>query len=97
VSAVSNKDDVQKLVASINKNLPALIDAGRTKGQIAVNAIVKLSETGQTVINEAGMLDGHSLACAKVSATSDLKAANSLKLLNTGSLHVTQTCQAHAK
>jgi hypothetical protein len=97
INAVSNKADVQALVTTINANLPKLIDAAEVKGPIAVDAVTKLSDTGQTVINESGTLDGHSLACAKVAAQADLTAADSLKLLNQGSQAVTKTCQMHAK
>jgi len=97
VSAVSNKDDVQKLVTTINANLPKLIDAAQVKGDIAVKAITKLSDTGQQVIDKSGNLDGKSLACAKVAAKADLTASGSLRLLNQGSVSVTETCKSHAK
>jgi hypothetical protein len=97
IDAVSNKADVQKLVATLNANLSKLLDAAEQKGPIALNAVTKLSDTGQVVIDKAGNLDGHSLACAKVAAKADLEATNSLKLLNQGSANVTNTCKSHAK
>jgi hypothetical protein len=93
---VKGDADVQKLVDTINRNMPLVLDSAEIKGRIAVDAAAKLSDTGQQVLNTSGSLDGHSLACAKVAAEAALGAAGTIKSVSVGSINVATTTKQRA-
>ncbi|HZU85798.1 MAG TPA: hypothetical protein VE987_22890, partial [Polyangiaceae bacterium] len=56
--------DVLKLVATIDKNLPPLVDAAEAQAHAAADIVQNVSASGQAIINGSGNLDGKSIACA---------------------------------
>jgi hypothetical protein len=87
---------VDKLVATINANLPALLAAGEGQGKIAADAVARLVVTGNAVLQNAGNLDGHSLSCATAAATHASSTAATLSVSAQASLKIGQSCRAHA-
>jgi hypothetical protein len=88
--------DVAKLKATVEANLPKILLAAKTKGQLAVRALQKVSATGQAVIDGASTLGGKAIACAGTAATASAKAAASMSVSVSASASVSSSCTAHA-
>jgi hypothetical protein len=95
--AQTNDADVLKLVASINANLPPLVDVADQQGKIVVKGVERLVATGQVVLQEAGSLDGHSIACATAAAKVSGEASATLHASAQGGVDVGDTCRKHSK
>jgi hypothetical protein len=93
---VSVSADVSKLVASINKNMPALITTAEAQAHAAVDIVQNVSSSGQAVLKASGNLDGKSIACAGAAAQSLTQTASSLTVATQAGAQVTQDCSSHA-
>jgi hypothetical protein len=89
-------DDVVKLVATINKNLPPLIHSAEAQGRIVVDEVQNLSVSGKAVLNASGNLDFKSVSCATAAAESLTKAAGTLDVSTKAAANVTSDCSSHA-
>ena len=89
--------DVSLLVATINKNLPPLIQIAEAQGRIAVDILHDVGTSGQAVLNEGGNLDGKSLACATTAANSLSQTSTTLTVVTQASSQTTTDCTSHAQ
>jgi len=88
--------DVQKLVATIDANLPQLVSVTETQGPVVVQAGQRLVATGEVVFSATGDLDGHSLACATTAAQAATASASSLQVSELGGTRVNSACAEHS-
>lgn len=88
--------DVQKLVASLNANLPPIVAIADAEGGMAAKAGANLVESGNQVLDKSGDLSGKSLACAKVAAQATVGAAATITAVIRGGAEVTDTTKSHA-
>jgi hypothetical protein len=93
---VDATDDLTKLKTTLEANLPTLLLAAKTKGQLAIRALQKVSATGTAVIQTAGNLGGKAIACAGTAAEASLKATASLSVSVSASTSVSSSCTAHS-
>jgi hypothetical protein len=96
VAEVDATSDVAKLKATLEANLPSIVLAAKTKGQLALRALNKVSATGQAVINSSTNLSGKDLACAGTATTASVKAAASMSVSVNGSTSVSSSCSSHS-
>ena len=99
VTLVANVDatpDVAKLKATLEANLPSILLAAKTKGQLAVRALQKVSATGQAVVQASNSLGGKDLACAVTAASASVNAATSMNVSVNASANVSSTTSGHA-
>jgi len=89
--------DLQKLVATINANLPPLLAAGQAQGKNVAQVGSDLVASGSVVLQASGDLDVKSLACATTAAQSADHASNSLQVAANAGAGVTQSCSSHAQ
>jgi hypothetical protein len=89
-------DDVVKLVATIDKNLPPLIHSAEAEGRILVDEVHNLSVSRKAVLDASGDLDFKSVACATAAAESLTKVAGTLDVSTQAAAGVTSDCSSHA-
>ena len=93
----SVSDAVGKLVATINKNLPPLLQTAEQEAHFAATLVSNVSTSGQAVLQASGDLNGKSLACAGAAASSLQATGGTLNVATNAGATVTQTCTSHAK
>jgi hypothetical protein len=84
--------DVPKLVATVKTNLPALLEAIQTQGQIAIKAAGHVTATGAAVVQSAGSLGLKAIACATAAAQASASAAVSVNVSVMASASVSGSC-----
>ena len=89
--------DVAKLVATIDKNMPPLIQAAEAQGSILVAEVQNLGVSGKAVLDASGSLDLKSVSCATVAAESLTTSASTLQVATTAGAAITQNCASHAE
>jgi hypothetical protein len=94
---VTVSGDVAKLVDSIDRNLPPLLQAGEAQGRIAVDIVSNVGATGQAVLSNAGSLDLHSVACATAATQSLASSTTDLNLSVQASVGTVSDCSSNAK
>jgi hypothetical protein len=71
--------DVTKLVATVAKNLPALVEAGRSQGVLTLDGATLTAGALSTLAqNKSGALSGKALACATVASAAAGPASTSV-------------------
>ena len=95
-SNVEVTGDLAKLKATIEGNLPTILLISKTKGQLVVRALEKVSATGQAVVNASGSLGGKSIACAATAAQASLKSFGSMNVSVSASASVSSSCTTHS-
>jgi hypothetical protein len=93
---VTTGDDVVKLVATIDKNLPPLIQSAEAQGRIVVDEVQNLGTSGKAVLDASGNLDIKSVACATAAAETLAKSSASLTVSTQAGAGVTSDCSSHA-
>ncbi|WP_394829632.1 hypothetical protein [Pendulispora albinea] len=88
--------DVQKLVATINANLPTLVAAAEVRGKSVVEVGKQLSASGSAVLKASGDLDGKSLSCATAAVQAVDHASGTLDVAINAGVDVTDSCGSHA-
>jgi hypothetical protein len=68
------------VITTLQKNLPALIQALVTQGKLAVEAAGNVVSTGQAVVSGIGSAGGKALACATVAAQGSVTASASVNV-----------------
>jgi len=99
VTLICNIDatgDIAKLKATLEANLPKILLAAKTKGQLAMRALQKVSATGQVVVQSASSLGGKAIACAGTAASASAKAAASVNVSVNASASVSGSASAHS-
>ncbi len=99
VTLICNVDangDIAKLKATLEANLPKILLAAKTKGQLAMRALQKVSATGQVVVKSASSLGGKAIACAGTAASASAKAAASVSVSVNASASVSGSASAHS-
>lgn len=86
--SASASADVTALVATVKKNLPAILAGFQTKGKLALDAALQVKTTGAALVSNATSLSGKALACATVGASASVKAAASVNVSVTASASV---------
>ncbi|WP_394850186.1 hypothetical protein LZC95_22355 [Pendulispora brunnea] len=89
--------DVQKLVATINANLPPLFATAEEHGESVVQIGKDLVASGSAVLRASGDLDVKSLACATAAAQAAEHSAGTLQVAANAGAEVTESCSTHAK
>jgi hypothetical protein len=88
--------DVAKLVATIDKNLPPLIQSAEAQGQILVSEVQNLGASAKVIVDGAGTLDLKSAACAAAAAESLGKTTVTLQVSTQAGAGVTGDCSSRA-
>jgi hypothetical protein len=99
VTLIANIDatgDIAKLKATLEANLPNILLAAKTKGQLAVRALQNVAATGQAVLDASGKLSGKDLACAGAAASASAQAAASVSVSVNASASVSSSATAHS-
>jgi hypothetical protein len=94
---VTVSGDVAKLVATVNANLPPLVQVVDAQGRIAVDVVQNVLTSGQAVLATSGSLDLHSLACGTAATQSLTKSASSLSVSVQAGGGVSGDCAANAQ
>jgi hypothetical protein len=94
---VTQGPDIGTLVTTVNANLPPLVALAEQEANLVVKAGGEFAATGSAVLNEAGNLDGHSLACATAAATQASTSAGTLSVSANAGTSVTTSCSQHAQ
>ncbi len=89
--------DLQALVTTIRKNLPAVILMVQGQGTLASNAATDVVATGTALIQNTSGLSGKAVACAGVAAEADTTAEVSLSVTVNASSSVSTSCGGPAK
>ena len=89
--------DVAKLVATIDKNMPPLIQTAEREAHFAASLVSNVSTSGQAVLQATGDLNGKSLACATAAASSLQTTGGTLSVATQAGAAVTSTCSSNAK
>jgi hypothetical protein len=92
----STAQDVANIVATINKNLPPLIQSAEAEGRIFVDEVQNLSSSGKALLQASGDLDFKSLSCATAAAESLGNTGSSLQVATQASAGVTSDCSSNA-
>ena len=92
----SVSDDVAKLVATVNANLPPLVQVGIEEGKEIRDVAVRLQASGTKLLDRAGSLDGKSLACGTAATQVAAKAAGTVSVSVDAGANVSSTCQGHS-
>ena len=92
----SVSDAVGKLVATVNKNLPPLLQTAEQEAHFAETLVTNVSTSGQAVLQASGDLNGKSLACAGAAASSLQSTGGTLNVATHAGATVTQHCSSHA-
>jgi hypothetical protein len=99
VTLIANLDageDVAKLKATLEANLPNILLAAKTRGQLAVRAIENVAATAEAVVSASAKLGVKDVACAGSAASASVKAAVSMNVSVSASVNVTSSCTAHS-
>jgi hypothetical protein len=88
--------DVATLVATINRNLPPLIETAEAQGRIAVDVVQNVATTGQVLLKASGSLDGKSIACAGAAGQSLAQTTSTLTVVTQAGGKVTEDCSTHS-
>jgi hypothetical protein len=96
LAATGTSDDVAKLVATINKNLPPLVQSAEAQGRIFVDEVQNLSASGKALLQASGDLDLKSVSCATAAAESLGGTGVSLQVATQGGAGVMTDCSSHA-
>jgi hypothetical protein len=88
--------DVAKLVATIDKNLPPLIQSAEVEGQIFVSEVQNLGASAKVIVDDAGSLDLKSASCAAAAAQSLAKTTATLQVSTQAGAGVSSDCSSHA-
>lgn len=72
--------DIPKLVATLEKNLPAIIEAVQTQGQLAIKAAGHVVASGSVVAQNLGSVGGKALACATAAVQASAQASVSVNV-----------------
>jgi len=94
---VSVSGDVAKLVATVDKNLPPLVETAEAQAHIAANIVQSVSASGQAVLSASGNLDGKSIACATAAGQSLAQSGASLTVATQAGGQVAHDCGSHAQ
>ncbi len=86
--------DLQKLVTTLQANLPPILLAAQSQGQLAAKAIQNFASTGSAVVSEVTSLGGKALACATVAAQASVGAATSINVSVMASVSVSASASA---
>ncbi len=95
-SNVDATGDLALLKTTIEANLPAIMLITKTKGQLAVRALQKVSATAQAVVESSGSLGGKAIACAGTAASASVKALASMSVSVSASASVSSSCTGHS-
>lgn len=90
--SASATSDVQALVATVEKNLPALVQAVSTQGPIAVKAAGHVASTAVAVGQTLTSLSGKALACAGAAVQASASASVSINVSVMASASVSGSC-----
>jgi len=72
--------DIPKLVTTLQKNLPAIIQAVQTQGQLAIKAAGHVVASGSVVVQNLGSVGGKALACATAAVQASASASVSVNV-----------------
>ena len=89
--------DVARLVATIDKNLPPLIQVAEAQGHNAVDIVQDVASSGKAVLGNSGNLDGKSVACASTAANSLADTTATLTVVTQAGSQTTTDCSSHAQ
>jgi hypothetical protein len=91
-SASATTGDIQKLVATLQTNLPKLIDNVTGKAKLAVDVAAQVASTGQALVSGVASLTGKAVACIPVAATASAKASASISVSVMASASASASC-----
>ena len=84
--------DLQAVIDTVKKNLPAIILLVQTQGKLVQDAASQVVATGQVVANEVASIGGKDVACAAKAVQADATASASLNVSVTASANVSESC-----
>jgi hypothetical protein len=94
---VDASPDVQKLVNTLEANLPTLINGAEVHGRLVLSATKSLATSGESISARVGDLDGKSLACATAATSAAATSASSLDVSAQASARFVLTTTSNAQ
>lgn len=79
-SASAKTGDYAKLVTTLQTNMGVLIDAVVGKGKLAASVGGQVASSGAAVVQAAGSLTGHAIACVRAAAEASVSATASVNV-----------------
>ncbi len=84
--------DVQALIDTVQKNMPAIVLLVNAQGALALDASSNVVTTGKVVVKNLTSLGGKAFACAGVAADADVSASASVNVSVSASSKVSGSC-----
>jgi hypothetical protein len=84
--------DLQKLVATLQTNLPAILDVVQTRGPLAAKAGIHVADTGSAFVGAIGATSGKALVCATTAVGAAATASISINVTVMASASVSTSC-----
>lgn len=84
--------DVQAVVDTVKKNMPAIIQLVQTQGKLVLDAANQVVTTGKVVADQVTSLGGKAIACAGKAVQADADASASLNVSVQASASVSGSC-----
>jgi len=91
-SSVPVSAELQALIGTVQKNMPAIILLVNTQAKLFVDATNEVTSTGTVVVDNVTSEGGKSLACAATAVSADVTASASIKVTVTASSNVSGSC-----
>jgi hypothetical protein len=88
----SASTDIQKLIATLQTNLPILVQVIQTQGPLAVSAGAQVASTATAFASTLGSVTGKALACAGTAISKTADASASLNVSVSVSVMVSGSC-----
>lgn len=93
---VSASEDVAKLKATLDANLPAIFIVAKAKGKLIADALDKVQASGQAVIDSTGEAGSKSFACATVAAAAAVQSYATATITLNAAASVRTSCSKNA-
>lgn len=93
---VSASEDVAKLKATLDANLPAIFIVAKAKGKLIADALDKVQASGQAVIDSTGKAGSKSFACATVAAAAAVQSYATATITLNAAANVRTSCSKNA-
>jgi len=91
-SASANTGDMQKLVATLQTNLPKIINNVTGKAKLAVDVAAQVASSGEALVNGVASFTGKAVACIPVAASASARASASISVSVMASASTSASC-----
>ena len=97
IADVSVSQDLEPVVATLNANLPILIEASKAEGKLMQTAGTRMADSGADLNGRVEDIDGKSLACVGAAATALSEAVDVITISVDACLDIQTEVNVHAE